>query len=309
MSVLRFVPAPLATSLSIVAGPPHPYPLGLTPIVSPFCPHCLAHDRLRLWVPTTAFSRLDHVGLPVPVSDDNLDHILAVVSHAHMAGTRETYGSGLLVYHVFCDVRGITKEQQCPASPLLLLAFISACAGLYVGTTLENYFYAIHTWHLIHGIPWCANQAEHSLALAGAACLAPPASKCPKCAPFTVQLLSDLCSVMDLLQPLQVAVFACLTTSFFTIARTGEFMVPSLTSFNPHIHVKVSDIRHDEDCNDFKVVVFGLPHTKTFLTGEDVYWAAQSGTADLQAALQNHLAINNPPLSAALFSWRHRGGL
>ncbi|KAG2153402.1 hypothetical protein DEU56DRAFT_720955, partial [Suillus clintonianus] len=272
-------------------------------------PHCLAHDRLRLWVPSTARSRLDRLGLPVPVSDDNLDRILAVVSHAHAAGTRETYGSGLLVYHVFCDERGITEDQRCPAPPLLLLAFISACAGVYAGTTLENYFYAVRAWHLVHGMPWSGNQAEHSLALTGAARLAPPTSKRPKRAPFTIQLISALHSVMDLSQPLAAAVFACLTTSFFTLARTGEFTVPSLTSFDPHVHVKISDIRRNEDRNGFKVVVFGLPRTKTSPTGEDVYWAAQSGVADPQAALQNHLTINNPPVSAALFSWRHRGGL
>ncbi|KAG2740017.1 hypothetical protein P692DRAFT_201842554 [Suillus brevipes Sb2] len=97
------------------------------------------------------------------------------------------------------------------------------------------------------------------------------------------------------------AVFACLTTSFFTIARTGGFTVPSLTSFrnDPSTHVKIRDIRYDQDRNS----------CKTSTTGEDVYWAVQSGLADPQAALQQHLTANQPLPSAALFSWRHPGGL
>lgn len=45
------------------------------------------------------------------------------------------------------------------------------------------------------------------------------------------------------------------------------------------------------------------------LDGEDVYWAEQSGQADPKAALQQHLAIKNPPPSAHLFRWCHPRGL
>lgn len=68
-------------------------------------------------------------------------------------------------------------------------------------------------------------------------------------------------------------------------------------------------MRQEEDRNGFKVTVFHLPRTKTSLDGEDVYWAAQSGPADPKTALLKHLAVNNPPSSAHLFSWRHPGGL
>ncbi|KIK45362.1 hypothetical protein CY34DRAFT_78090 [Suillus luteus UH-Slu-Lm8-n1] len=281
------------------------------PLPSPLRPHCLARDRLRLWIPVTTRSAVDGSGARVPVSEDDLDRILLVISHSHAPSTRETYGSGLLAYHVFCDTRNISEDQRCPASPVLLLAFIAACAGVYAGATLENYFYAVRAWHLLHGAPWLPNHAESSLALSGAAKLAPPSSKRPKRAPFTVELISRIRSVLDLSKPLHAAAFACLTTSFFTIARTGEFTVPSLASFrnDPSAHVKVRDIRYDQDRNGFKVVVFGLPRTKMSATGEDVYWAAQSGLVDPHAALQQHLAVNQPPPSAAIFSWRHAGGL
>lgn len=310
-STSRFVGTSVPLLPARAAAKPRPYPAGLTPLVSPLRPHCLARDRLRFWVPAAQRSRIDSTGTPIPISDDDLDRILAVISHSHAMGTRETYGSGLLVYHVFCDTRGVAEEQRCPAPPVLLLAFISACAGLYSGATLDNYFYAVRAWHLIHGAPWLINTAESSLALTGAARLAPPSSKRPKRVPFTVDLIAKIHSALDMSLPLHAAVFACLTTAFFTIARTGEFTVPSLTAFraSPSSYVTVGDIRYDEDRNGFKVVVFALPRTKVSPIGEDVYWAAQSGIVDPQAALRHHLALNQPPPSAAVFSWRHSTGL
>ncbi|KAG2744527.1 hypothetical protein P692DRAFT_20877960 [Suillus brevipes Sb2] len=160
---------------------------------------------------------------------------------------------------------------------------------MYSGKTLANYFYGIRAWHLLHGQPWLAQQGEITLALEGAKRLAPPASKRLKRAPFTIDIITSIRSTLDLNLPLHAAVFACLTTSFFTIARTGEFT--------------------EEDRNGFRVTVFRLPRTKTSLDGEDVYWAEQSGQADPKAALRQHLVVNNPPPSAHLFSWRHHGGL
>lgn len=241
--------------------------------------------------------------------DSDIDRIITVLAHSHAPSTRETYGSGLLIFHVFCDTRAIPEVQRCPASPVLILAFIAACSGLYSGKTLENYFYAVRAWHLLHGQPWLANHDQCTLVLTGGKHLAPESSKRPKRAPFTVDILTAVRSKLDLSTPLHAAVYACLTTSFYTIARIGEFTIPSLHSFDPQIHVKVSDLCFDTDCHGFRVAIFHLPRTKTSLVGEDVYWAAQSGPSDPQVALSNHLMVNHPPASAALFSWRHRSGI
>lgn len=108
---------------------------------------------------------------------------------------------------------------------------------------------------------------------------------------------------------LHAVVYACLTTSFFTIARTGEFMVSPLLSFDSLCHMKVSDMHNETDRNGFAVTTFHLPQTKTAHTGEDVYWAAQMSPADPCAALMNHFTVNAPGPSTALFSWHHRAGL
>ncbi|KAG1899635.1 uncharacterized protein F5891DRAFT_1189444 [Suillus fuscotomentosus] len=68
-------------------------------------------------------------------------------------------------------------------------------------------------------------------------------------------------------------------------------------------------MRDETDRNGFCVTVFHLPRTKVALAGEDVYWAAQTGTIDPLAAMKNHLDINKPSTGDALFSWRHQSGL
>lgn len=288
---------------------PRPYNATLTPNLSPLRPHCLARDRLRLWRPLVARSCLDDTGSLINISDSDIDRIIVVLAHSHAPTTRETYGSGLLIFHVFCDARDIPEEQRAPASPILILAFIAACSGLYSGKSLENHFYAVRAWHLLHGLPWLANHDQCTLALSGGKRLEPDTSKRAKRAPFTIDILIAIRSTLDLTTPLHAAVYACLTTSFYTIARIGEFTVPSLRAFDPQCHVKVSDLRYDVDRHGFRVAVFHLPRTKTSRVGEDVYWAAQSGLSDPQAALSNHLAINHPPISAPLFSWQHHTGI
>ncbi|KAF8798548.1 hypothetical protein BYT27DRAFT_7177580 [Phlegmacium glaucopus] len=146
-------------------------------------------------------------------------------------------------------------------------------------------------------------------ALDGASLLAPPSSKRPKRAPLTLATVISIAGKLDLATPLDAAVFACLTTTFFSAARLGEFTVPSLKAFTHTLHVKPSDIRRNQDQHGFQVTVFALPRTKSSPSGEDVYWSAQEGPADPQAALTNHLSINNPPADKALFAWRHPQGL
>ncbi|KAG2747465.1 hypothetical protein P692DRAFT_20659153, partial [Suillus brevipes Sb2] len=274
------------------------------PLPSSLRPHCLAKDRLRLWRPLQGRTPYDHSGTHIPLSETDLNRILTVIGHSLAGGTKETYGSGLLVFHVFCDARGIPEEQRGPASSLLILAFIASCAGMYSGKTLDNYYYGVRAWHLLHGLVWLADPAQVASALEGGARFAPAKSTRPKRRPFTVATLLAIRSTLDLSSPLDAAVYGCLVTSFFCLARLGEFTTRSLTSFDVALHVKPSDIRFDEDRHGLRVTVLHLPRTKMSTTGEDVYFAPQSGDVDPHHALSNHLFVNTPSPSTALFSWR-----
>lgn len=59
---------------------------------------------------------------------------------------------------------------------------------------------------------------EMQAALKGAAVLAPPSSRQLKREPFTVTLMEDLLQFLDLTDPFDAAVAACLTTVFWSVA-------------------------------------------------------------------------------------------
>ena len=51
-------------------------------------------------------------------------------------------------------MRDIPEDERCPAPLLLIITFISSCAGSYTGSTLANYVFAVKAWHLLHGATW-----------------------------------------------------------------------------------------------------------------------------------------------------------
>jgi hypothetical protein len=177
------------------SAPPRPYRAGLAPLPSALRPHCLARDRLRLWRPLS--SRSSSIGM-VEMSESDLARILEVINVSWAKGTRDTYGAGLLVYHVFCDLRGIPEGERSPASPILIIAFISSCAGSYAGGTLASYVFAIRAWHILHGLAWSMDDLQVKAALVGAAVLAPPTSKRPKRAPVTVEMMERIFRKLNL---------------------------------------------------------------------------------------------------------------
>ncbi|KAL6300608.1 hypothetical protein BKA93DRAFT_819320 [Sparassis latifolia] len=97
-------------------------------------------------------------------------------------GTTETYGSGLLLFHVFCDMKKISESQRAPASSVLITSFLATLAA----------------WRLLHGIFWEISDSETQLMLKGASTAAPSSSKCPPHEPYTIALLLSICSQLDL---------------------------------------------------------------------------------------------------------------
>ena len=94
---------------------PKSYRTDLAPQPSNLQPHCLARDRLQLWCPSS--SRSNTIG-NVVVSDLDLERILDMINISWAKGTREVYGAGPLVYHVFCNSCDISEDNRGLASPL-----------------------------------------------------------------------------------------------------------------------------------------------------------------------------------------------
>ena len=105
-------------------------------------------------------------------------------------------------YHVFCDTWKILEELQCPTNPLLIMAFVSSCAGSYSGSALTNCTTGLRAWHILHGQPWPFNKDQLRSTLTGAAKLAPASSKKPKREPFTINTLKHVLAKLDCSKPL-----------------------------------------------------------------------------------------------------------
>jgi len=289
---------------------PAAYSINLTPRPSFLHLHCLGRECLRLWRPIQARSTRDGEGQTVNITDANLEHILDVMSQAWEEGTREAYGSGLLMFHVYCDNKVIPETQRAPVSKILLSTFISELAGAYSGKTISNYVYGVRAWHILHGVMWLLKEPETKALLMAASKLTPPSSKRKKRCPYTLEYMTKLKGQLNLQDPLNAATFACLTTCFYATGHVGEFTVKQLDHFDHTKHATLAHLRQEKDRNGLQVTVLHIPVTKSASEGEDVSWAQQNGLTDPCEGLENHMQINKPPSNGHLFAYkwksRHR---
>jgi hypothetical protein len=209
-----------------------------------------------------------------------------------------------LVFHVFCDQKGVAEDLRAPVDGIILKSFVSTLAGIYSATAITNYIAAVRAWHIIHGVAWNVGGPEMESIVKGAKAMAPPSLTKAKRDPMTVDYIEKLRPHFSDTNPLDVAVFACLTSAFWATARIGELTVRNLSAFDPKVHVKRSDLGESTDRNSLKTTTIHVPVTKSGgLEGELLYWAKQSGDSDPEGALGRHLAVNSLPSDFHLFGY------
>jgi len=96
---------------------------------------------------------------------------------------------------------------------------VASLAASYSGKTISNYFYGVRAWHILHGVPLRLEKAEMDVMLRAADKLTPDTSKKLR-RPYTPDFMEALHHHLDLSNPLDAAVYACLTTCFYASART-----------------------------------------------------------------------------------------
>ena len=225
--------------------------------------------------------------------------------HAWEEDTRTAYGAGLLMWHCFCDDKSVPEQDRAPATQTLLSAFVAHMAAAYAGRTISNYLNGVRAWHILHSVLWGLEKKEMDTMLRAAEKLTPEAAKRKKRRPYTPDFITAIRQHLNLEEPLDAAVFACLATCFYATARLGEFTVRTQNCFNANKHVTVQNLSYDQDRNGLRVTVLHLPSTKVANSeGEDVYWVSQNGDSDPTAALQNHLRVNQPSATSHLFAYR-----
>ncbi len=167
------------------------------------------------------------------------------------------------MWHCFCDCKEIPERERAPATQSLLSAFVAHMAAAYSGKMISNYLNGVWAWHILHGVPWALEKKEMDTMLRAANKLTPNTSKRKQRCPYTPNFITEVRKHMNLEDPLDAAVFACLTTCFYASARLGEFTVCTLDSFRPSAHVTTQNLSYDQDRNGLKVTVLP-PHSNTF---------------------------------------------
>ncbi|KAF5320261.1 hypothetical protein D9611_011256 [Ephemerocybe angulata] len=246
---------------------------------------CLAEQTLRMWVPLRAQS-----------SSAPSSAVLDVLSQDFV-----TRG---------CPGYRRAEADHAPVTEAVILDFIVHCAGRYSSSAVHNYVYGIKAWHTLHRLPWRIPETVLTPAFRAAKRMAPIWAKRSPRDPVTVDTMTTVLAHLDLSVSLNAAVWACMTTTFWSVSHLGEFTVKTQTAFRVKEHVKRSDVRLDVPHGRARhlVTTFWLPSTKTKPEGESTQWAAQEGPCDARAALLNHFAVNNPAMNVHLFSWRNDSG-
>ena len=270
------------------------YPPNQTLLPLPNCPHCPARDYLHQWIPQN--SHVQHsTGNPdnPSIPKAALDQVLEVISTSWADSTKELYRTALLVFHVYCDLNCIPELEHCPIDHLILITFLSSLAGGYSGSMVANYTAGLRAWHILHGHTWNINVEELKLMLQGAAKLTPKSSKKLKWLPITLDDLAVIQRNMNLSDPGDATIFACLTVVFFCITRLGEFTVPAIAKFNPTKHITQCNATLLQDAQNWLVLKFSIPVTKCSPNGENRQCAPLPGELiDPAAVLENHFHIN-----------------
>ncbi|EGN93851.1 hypothetical protein SERLA73DRAFT_63234 [Serpula lacrymans var. lacrymans S7.3] len=269
----------------------------------PLRPECPVQDRLLLWTPPASRINSDPTNISYLTPND-LEKITAVIVNAWASLTRKVYGSGLLAFHAFCNARNISEAEHAPVKSITLASFIATMAGLYSGKTICNYVYGVRAWHILHGSPWIINEPEILALLTVSVTLTPISSKRAPHQPFTIEHICEVRKVLDLTKPLDAAFFACLTTTFYTASRLGEFTIPSINQFDSNRHATIDGVSEVTNRNGFRVKAFILPITKTEKEPMSVSWVTQQGLSDPEEGWLNHIKINNPDSSDHVFAYR-----
>ncbi|PAV21662.1 reverse transcriptase ribonuclease H [Pyrrhoderma noxium] len=261
-------------------------------------PHVLALERLEKWLPAVA------VRSSVP--KDLLEKQKQLALSAYAKSTRATYGTGLAKFHEYCDTIGLPETARTPASTTIMAGFVTYLSGMYSRTAINNFLAGVKAWHVVNNLQLDLDEKLLQTLLKGAARIQP--LPLPKRLPLTTEQMERILEKLDVTKPEQAAVAACLTTTFYSCARLGEFTVPSLGHFDPKLHITIAGVSFQQDRFFNRVTAFHLPVTKSKLTGETVFWAPQNNSSNPLPFLLNHLRLNENSPQEHLFAFKTRNG-
>jgi hypothetical protein len=117
-----------------------------------FHPHIPASEHLHCWTSPHALAHHRHMISQIPISATYT--LTNMMLSSLEEKTWSNYGAGLLQFTQFCDANNITEQQCCPASEILISAFIASYAGLQSTNCINRWLSGIKWWHIFQGADW-----------------------------------------------------------------------------------------------------------------------------------------------------------
>jgi hypothetical protein len=224
--------------------------------------------------------------------------------------TRSNYGAGLLRFTQFCDTHNIPEVNRCPASEVLISAFIASYAGLRSSDCINSWISGIKWWHTFQGAQWFGGDMLTTVRK-GVAKLVPDSSRRPKREPVTLERMHCLLNGLDLSNAKDAAVYGASSAAFHGICRSSELCVPSRNLFDPSRHVTNSvHIEYGTTISGVEHANFDIPWSKTTGSkGAKIILTDTNDPTKPVAALCHHRSANvNVPDGAPLFAYETTDG-
>ena len=249
--------------------------------------------------PTSRGPDLSHV-----VSSRTYDLLQLAIRNSWADSTLNGYSRTVQHFLNFCEKECVPANLRFPTDEFILCAYAASDAGRTSGNTIRNRMSALKAWHHAHNASWQGGMRLH-IVLNGVKNLTPASSIRPPRPPVTKSMLTTLLSGLNLRSPLDAAVAACATTSFWGQCRLGELLTTSKHDTTTSQRPTRSHLTRGHKSTTFTL---RLPQTKTHKRGESVIIVAQNCTSNPLPLLQHHLSINNLSQDLPLFAYTSPSG-
>lgn len=203
---------------------------------TPSSPHpcVLASERLQYWTSPHAVSHCNDITSRLPISATST--LLRFMLLSLEEKTCSNYGTGLLRFTQFCDSHNISEADRCPASEVIISAFIASYANLCSLDCINRWLSGIKWWHTFQGAEWNGRDMLATVKK-GIAKLVPNSSRRDKREPVTLERMHCLLRGLDLSNAKDAAIYAASSIAFHGICRfaNNKFMNSFMISFSRRV--------------------------------------------------------------------------
>jgi len=140
--------------------------------------------------------------------------------------THSNYGAGLLHFMQFCNQLVIPEQNHCPASEVLISAFIASHVGRHSADCVNGWLAGLKFLHTFQGASWLSGPMLCSIKK-GVLKLVPAASHKDKSEHVTLEHIHCLLRDFDLTNAKDATIYSALTAAFHGVCRCD---CPSRTS-------------------------------------------------------------------------------